>query len=192
MGPDADQRGGRKLGARVPTPQPARPVPDPSGHSRGPRRCAHRRVHRLVADHRPLRPALRSASQPHRCPEPVGGRRQLHGPIEGLDALPRSTRPRLRTISRTTRPAPTCSRVHAATPTRQLPPQTTSVPAHHEHNRTRLPCPAARRPLNGRPIRRLAGDSVSIRRSLFVARVSGEQFAAETELLPTMGNDSGT
>ena len=79
MGPGAHRRGARAR-SRLPAARRTRPVPDPSRHRRGPRRRGHRGGHRLVADRRALRPALRAgvrtrwshSTAPSRSPRSTG------------------------------------------------------------------------------------------------------------------------
>ena len=112
--PDTDHRRPRAR-ARLPSPQPARTVPDPGSDSRGARRRPHRRSHRLVPDHRPLRPALRPAPPPCCCPEPIGGHRGAPRPCRGARRARRDRRRHARqATSHTTPPAPTFSHEQVA------------------------------------------------------------------------------
>ena len=82
-----DRRGPRPR-ARLPAPQPARA----RSRSRPPIAAVHadapdRRRHRLVADRRPLRPALRAAPERGGRAQPGRRRRRAPGPDAGLAAL---------------------------------------------------------------------------------------------------------
>ena len=99
---------------RLPAPQPARTVPDPSRHRRRARRRRHRRRHRLVPDRRPLRPALRAAPERRRRAQPGHRHRRAPRPRRRpRRPRPHSTTPRSTTTSPTTPRAPTSSPARA-------------------------------------------------------------------------------